>query len=189
MIQPIVVRAIFDENYEIVAGERRWRAAQLAGLSMVPGLIRHYTNEQTAAVSIIENLQRKDLNPIEEAKGYLKLIDEFNYIHEEVAAVVGKSRTKITNALRLLRLEKRVQELLIQNKLSEGHGKVLAGLPLHQQYELSMRCVEHEWSVRKIEQEAKKSTRPHKAIQPGQNPDILYLERQIAERDRNPCYF
>lgn len=182
MIQPIVVRPLKNNTYEIVAGERRWRAAQRAGMSQVPCLIRHYTDEQTAAVSIIENLQRKDLNPIEEAQAYLKLIDEFKYIHEEVATVVGKSRAKITNTLRLLRLDKRVQDLIIHNKLSEGHGKVLAGLPEHQQYELAMICLEKEWSVRKIEVEAKRSLQAPKAIQTGYQPDIAYLERNISEK-------
>lgn len=181
LIQPIVVRPLNSNDYEIVAGERRWRAAQMAGMKTIPCLIRDYSDEQSAAVSVIENLQRKDLNPIEEALGYQRLVDEFNYIHDEVAFVVGKSRAKITNALRLLRLDPRVQQLLIENKLSEGHGKVLAGLALHQQFEIAERCIEQEWSVRKIELEAKKKLQPQKALQSGRDPDLSYLERNIGE--------
>jgi ParB family chromosome partitioning protein len=190
MIQPLILRPIGADQYELVAGERRWRAAQLAGMMTVPCIVRPYTDEQTAAVTIIENLQRKDLNPIEEAQGYLKLIDEFSYIHEEVAAIVGKSRVKITNALRLLRLDPRIQELLIAQKLTEGHGKVLAGLPIHQQYDLASRCADREWSVRQLEQEIRKQLRkPTKAMSTGADPDIASLERTISETIGTPVSF
>lgn len=156
LIQPIVVRPIDSERYEIVAGERRWRAAQLAGLGTVPCLINQYDDEQTAAVSTIENINRVDLDPIEEAEAYQRLIDEFGYFHDEVAAIVGKSRAKISNALRLLKLEKRVQQLLADGQLSEGHGKILASLPDAQQYALACRTVEQSWSVRRVEKEVKR---------------------------------
>ena len=156
LLQPIVVRPIGANKYEIVAGERRWRAAQLAGLTDISCLVYPYSDEQTLQASIIENISRADLNPIEEAQAYQRLIDEFLYLHEEVAASVGKSRTAITNSLRLLKLDARVQKLLIMGDLSEGHGKILAGLPPHQQYELAERCVQKGWNVRKIEAEVKK---------------------------------
>lgn len=155
LLQPIVVRPQ-QAQYEIVAGERRWRAAQLAGLADVSCLVCQYTDEQALQASIVENISRTDLNPIEEAQAYQRLIDEFQYLHEEVAASVGKSRTAITNSLRLLKLEKRVRELLITGQLSEGHGKILAGLSPQHQLELAERCAQKAWSVRKIELEAKK---------------------------------
>lgn len=155
MIQPIVVRPKAG-MYEIVAGERRWRAAQLAGFQEVPCLVNHYTDEQTAAVTTIENINRVDLNPIEEAEAYQRLIDDFGYIHEEIAAVVGKSRAKITNSLRLLKLDVQIRQLLITGKLSEGHGKILAGLPRNLQHELAEKAIARGWNVRKMELEARK---------------------------------
>jgi ParB family chromosome partitioning protein len=156
LIQPIVVRPR-GGAYEIVAGERRWRAAQLAGMQEVPCLVNNYTDEQTAAVTTIENINRVDLNPIEEAQAYQRLIDDFGYIHEEIAAVVGKSRAKVTNSLRLLKLEVRVRQFLVERKLSEGHGKILAGLPANLQFELARKAIVRGWNVRKIEQESRKA--------------------------------
>lgn len=156
LLQPIVARPLIGGHFEIVAGERRWRAAQLAGLMEVSCLIYPYTDEQALQAAIVENINRSDLNPIEEAKAYQRLIDEFQYLHEEVAASVGKSRVAITNALRLLKLDTRVQEMLIENRLSEGHGKILAGLPQHEQCPLAERAIKYQWSVRRIEQEVKK---------------------------------
>ncbi len=156
VLQPIVVRPISANRYEIVAGERRWRAAQLAGLTEINCLISHYTDEQALQASMIENLNRADLNPIEEAEAYQRLIEEFDYLHEEVAAALGKSRTTITNSLRLLKLDARVQTWLIEGKLSEGHGKILAGLEIKHQVQLAEFCIQKNWSVRKIESEAKK---------------------------------
>lgn len=160
LLQPIVVRPTAQNTYEIVAGERRWRAAQLAGLSDVSCLVCQYTDDQALQAAIVENISRADLNPIEEAQAYQRLIDEFHYLHEEVAASVGKSRTAITNSLRLLKLDARVQQLLITGQLSEGHGKILAGLPQQQQFELADRAQQKGWNVRKLEQEAKKLTQP-----------------------------
>ena len=118
LLQPIVVRPLAHQKYEIVAGERRWRAAQLAGLEEISCLVYQYTDEQALQASIVENTSRAVLNPIEEAQAYQRLIDEFHYLHEEVAASVGKSRAAITNSLRLLKLEQRVQHLIISNPLS-----------------------------------------------------------------------
>jgi ParB family chromosome partitioning protein len=160
LLQPIVVRPLPNGKFEIVAGERRWRASQLAGMSEINCLVSQYTDEQALQASIIENINRADLNPIEEANAYQRLIDEFHYLHEEVAAAVGKSRTTITNALRLLKLDSRVQELLINGQLSEGHGKILAGVPLSQQFPLAELSIQKSWSVRKIELEAKKILQP-----------------------------
>lgn len=155
LLQPIVVRPIKDK-YEIVAGERRWRAAQIAGLADVACLVFPYSDEQTLQASIIENINRSDLNPIEEAQAFQRLIDEFDYLHEEVAASIGKSRTAITNSLRLLKLVPAVQQYLISGELSEGHGKILASLTPEQQIELADKCVKRGWNVRRVEIEAKK---------------------------------
>lgn len=181
LIQPIVVRQCGGEHtYEIVAGERRWRAAQLAELAFVPCLINDYTDEQAAAIATIENIQRKNLNPIEEAQSFQRLVDDFNYLHDEVAAVVGKSRSQVTNVLRLLRLEERVQRWLIEGQLSEGHGKILAGLNPREQIEFAERCIVHGWSVRQTEQQVKKmQTQP--ALAPAHRADISRLEKTISD--------
>ncbi|MDX1902496.1 MAG: ParB/RepB/Spo0J family partition protein [Gammaproteobacteria bacterium] len=157
LLQPIIVRPMpSSDQYEIIAGERRWRAAQLAELSEVSCLVSEYTDEQALQAAIIENTSRTDLNPIEEAAAYQRLIDEFQYMHEEVAAAVGKSRVAITNALRLLRLDARVQAWLISNDLSEGHGKILAGLSERDQYHFAKEAVAKKWSVRRLESAIKK---------------------------------
>jgi ParB family chromosome partitioning protein len=154
LLQPIVVRPRAPGEYEIIAGERRWRAAQLAGFTEISALVKNYTNEQAAQASAIENLNRENLNPMEEALAYQRLVTDFNYLHEEVAAALGKSRTVVTNALRLLKLIPDVQQLLIQGRLSSGHGRVLAGLNAEEQRNLAGYCLSRNWSVRKLEQEA-----------------------------------
>lgn len=186
LLQPIVVRPLNQGQYEIVAGERRWRAAQLAGLSEVSCLIYQYTDEQALQASIIENLNRADLNPIEEAQAYQRLIDEFQYLHEEVAASVGKSRAAITNSLRLLKLEARVQSLLISGQLSEGHGKILAGLAPQHQLELAERSVQKGWNVRKMETEAKKLQLIYTPNDgPYSDANIKHLEVALSEHVGN----
>lgn len=184
LIQPVVVRPLTSQHYEIVAGERRWRAAQLAGLDAIPCLVKAYTDEQTAAVTVIENLQRRDLNPIEEALSLLRLVEEFAYSHEEVGVIVGKSRTKITNTLRLLRLDSRVQQLLIESKLSEAHGKVLAGIAQTTQHDIAVQCLNNGWSVRRLEQEVKRLNEQTNTSLNNNNNDtnIVYLERKTAEK-------
>lgn len=179
LIQPIVVRQCGERQYEIIAGERRWRAAQLAGLESVPCLINDYSDEQAAAVTTIENIQRKNLNPIEEAQALQRLVDDFNYLHDEIAAAIGKSRSQVTNTLRLLRLDERVQQWLIAGSLSEGHGKILAGLNAREQIALAERCVAQSWSVRQLEGQVKKM-QAQPAIAPAHRADIKRLERLIS---------
>lgn len=152
VIEPIIAREIGPNRYEIIAGERRWRASQLAGLTMVPCVIRNYTDAQAAEVTLIENIQREDLNPIEEALALLRLIDDFKYTHEDLAKSLGQSRTKITNTLRLLQLDARVQQLLIDKGLTEGHGKILAGLSHELQFKFAQSVISEDWSVRHLEQ-------------------------------------
>lgn len=185
LLQPIVVRPSKQGHYEIVAGERRWRAAQLAGMQDVSCLIVNYTDEQTLQASIVENISRDDLNPIEEAQAYQRLIDEFQYLHEEVAASVGKSRTAITNSLRLLKLDPRVQSYLINKQLTEGHGKILASLPPHEQFELAERCVKQGWNVRKTENEAKKLQQSDLANNTFSDVNLSRLEMSLSEHIGN----
>lgn len=185
LLQPIVVRPLDEKQYEIVAGERRWRAAQLAGLTEVSCLVFHYTDAQTLQASIVENISREDLNPIEEAQAYQRLIDEFHYLHEEVAASVGKSRTAITNSLRLLKLDPRVQKNLATGDLTEGHGKILAGLTLLQQIELAERCVQKNWNVRKLEAEAKKLQQTSVSDHAYSDANLKHLEMALSDHVGN----
>lgn len=184
IIEPIIVRPIAAHHYEIIAGERRWRAAQLAGLSMVACVVREYTDAQAAEVTLIENIQREDLNPIEEARALQRLIDEFLYTHEELATAVGKSRTKISNCLRLLQLDHRVQKLLVEKVLTEGHGKALASVTCPNiQFQIARKCQQQVWSVRQIEQEVRKyrTEVTHKVGSSAEDPNLQRLERIIAE--------
>lgn len=183
LLQPIIVRPISDQHYEIIAGERRWRAAQLAGWSEITCLINRFSDAQAAEAAAIENIIRIDLNAIEEANAYQKLIDEFGYIHDEIAIAVGKSRVKITNTLRLLKLDKQVQQLIINQQLSEGHGKTLAALPIFQQRELAQKCLNHHWNVRKLELEVKKlSEFTSNSTAHTKDVNLTYLEKAIAEK-------
>jgi ParB family chromosome partitioning protein len=182
LLQPIVVRPSGHQRYEIIAGERRWRACQLAGQSEIPCIIKHYSDEQAAEASLIENIIRVDLNPIEVAKSYQRLIDEFAYLHEEVAAAVGKSRVKVTNALRLLKLDKLLQDMVIEGRLSEGHAKILAALPYEEQRELAEKCLARGWSVRKMEQEVKKIGDEKHLNHLKKDVNFTYLERAISQK-------
>lgn len=151
VLQPLLVQKKGD-YYEIIAGERRWRAAKLAGLKEVPVVIREYTKQQTMEIALIENVQREDLNPIEEAKAYQRLIQKFELKQEEIAARVGKNRVTITNSMRLLKLDERVQDLLIQNQITGGHARALLSVEDGQlQYELAGKIIAENLSVRETE--------------------------------------
>lgn len=179
LIEPLVVRPLSTDKYEIIAGERRWRAAQRAGLSTVPCLINHYSDEQALAVTLIENIQREDLNVIEEASGYQRLINEFAFHHEDIARMVGKSRSHITNMLRLLQLDERVQNALCQKQLSMGHAKVMVGLSNELQRSLLQKILQQDWSARRVEKEIKKLK--EKPMSPRADRDVLRLQQLIAE--------
>lgn len=163
-IQPIVVRPIEDERYEIIAGERRWRAAQMATLSQVPCIIQHYNDKEAAQVATVENINRVDLNPIETAMAYQRLLDEFHYTHEDLAGILGKSREKISNTVRLLNLSEKVREFIAHGDLTEGHGKLLLALPEREQYVLAKQCIREHYSVhqlaRQIKRKKKTSSEP-----------------------------
>lgn len=151
MIQPIVVKKNGD-YYEIIAGERRWRAAKIAGLEKVPVVLKDWTEDQAFEAALVENLQREDLNPIEEAESYRRLQEEFQFSQEKIAETVGKSRSAVTNSLRLLQLDERVRRLVVENKLTGGHARSL--LPItdgDMQFELAEHCIEEELSVRAVE--------------------------------------
>jgi ParB family chromosome partitioning protein len=155
LIEPLIVRTIARQRYEIIAGERRWRAAQIAGLTHVPCLVGDYTDKQACTLTLIENIQRQDLNLIEEASGYRRLIDEFNYQQEEISILVGKSRSHIANILRLLSLTSQVKRWICEQLLSLGHARMLVGLEPFQQEWFGQCIIEQQWSVRQLEQEIK----------------------------------
>ncbi len=160
VIQPLIVQKNGD-SYLIVAGERRWRAAKLAGLKEVPVLIKDYSDLEVMEISLIENIQREDLNPIEEALAYEKLLEEFKMKQDELAEKVSKSRTTITNSLRLLKLDPRVRQMLIDEMLSTGHARALLALSDgQQQYETAQRIFEEKLSVREVEKLVKKILNP-----------------------------
>ena len=151
IVEPLIVVKKSD-YYEIVAGERRWRAAKIAGLTEVPVVIKDYTKQQIIEIALIENIQREDLNPIEEAKAYQQLIEEYNLKQDEVADRVSKSRTTITNSIRLLKLNEMVQDMLIEECISSGHARALLGLnDTSMQYELATRIFDEKLSVRETE--------------------------------------
>jgi len=152
VMQPILARPIGAGRYEIVAGERRWRAARMAGLTTVPALVREVPDRQALAAALIENLQREDLNPIEEAVGVKRMIEEFGMTHVDAAQVLGRSRAAITNALRLLELAPPVQELVREGRLDMGHARALLVLPALKQVELAREAVAKQLSVRQVEQ-------------------------------------
>lgn len=165
IIQPLLVQKR-DDYYEIIAGERRWRAAMKAGLKEVPVIVKDYTNREAVEISLIENIQREDLNPIEEALAYERLITEFEMTQEEVAGRVSKSRSAVTNSLRLLRFEGDIRQMIIQGDISEGHARTLLGLPNEEMQKLlADRIIKDKLSVRDTEKLVKKltSTKPKKA--------------------------
>lgn len=152
IIQPLVV-VKKDNHYEIVTGERRWRAAKMAGLKSVPVVIKNLTEKEITEISLIENIQREDLNPIEEAMAYQRLMKEFHMTQDEISKKVSKSRTAIANAIRLLKLDKDVQEMLIFHQITSGHARALLSLEnLDEQYDLATRIVEEQLSVRETEE-------------------------------------
>ena len=188
MIQPILVRPIEDGRYEIIAGERRWRAAQMAGLIQVPVLIREIADESALAMALIENIQRENLNPLEEAFGIKRLIDEFAMTHEKAAHAVGRSRAAVSNLLRLLSLCAFVQDLLMQQKLDMGHARALIGLEAAQQIMLANKIVQDNLSVREVEGLVKKvgqnidETNKLQLQKPSVDKDVLALQNNLSEK-------
>ncbi len=182
IVQPLVV-AKQKDYYEIIAGERRWRAAKIAGLKEVPVIIKDYSPQEIMEVALIENIQREDLNPIEEAKAYKNLIDEYNLKQDQVAEKVSKSRTAVTNALRLLKLDDRVQEMLINENISSGHARALLGLDdAEKQYNIAMQIFDEKLSVRETEKLVKQINRPEQPPKPKKELKNDFVYRDIEEK-------
>ena len=179
LLQPILVQDR-KTHYEIIAGERRWRAAKLAGLKEVPVIIRDYTEQEIVEISLIENIQREDLNPIEEAQAYKKLLTEFNLKQDEVAERVSKSRTAVTNSMRLLKLCDEVQQMIIDDMLSTGHARALISIEdPEQQYIIAQKIFDEKLSVRDVEKLVKnlnKPEKPKKEIIEDKSLEIIYQD-------------
>jgi ParB family transcriptional regulator, chromosome partitioning protein len=182
IMQPILVRAIGVDHYEIIAGERRWRAAQLAGLTEVPVIIREVTEDAALAISLIENIQREDLNPLEEALGIQRLINEFGMTHQTAADALGSSRSAVTNLLRLLNLAGPVQEMMMQGKIDMGHGRALLALESAQQIQIANRIVLKGLSVRETEKLIQQLINPETRKARKIDRDVLTLQESVSER-------
>jgi len=182
IMQPILARALIAGNYEIIAGERRWRAARLAGLTEVPVLVRVVADEAALAMSLIENIQRENLNPLEEATGIQRLINEFDMTHQLAAEAVGRSRSAVSNLLRLLNLAPPVQELLMHNQLDMGHARALLSLPNAGQITVANEVVGKGLSVREAERLVQRQQRPDSKSKAKPDRDILRLQEELAEK-------
>jgi ParB family chromosome partitioning protein len=187
VIQPIVVRETARGQYEIIAGERRWRAARQAGLSDIPAVIREVDDRAVVAMALIENIQREDLNPLEEAVALSRLIDEFSLTHQQAAEAVGRSRAAVSNLLRLLELPEPIRALLEARKLEMGHARALLTLAPAAAAALARAAVEHGWSVREVERRAQQLAAGKVAGKPAAKParrndaDLAALERELSE--------
>lgn len=182
ILQPILVQK--KENYyEIIAGERRWRAAKLAGLKKVPVIIKEFSEQEAVEISLIENIQRENLNPIEEAIAYKRLIEEFSLKQDEVAERVSKSRTAVTNSMRLLKLDERVRQMVIDEMLSTGHARTLLAIEdAELQYSVAMRIFDEKLSVRETEKLVKDIINPKKRVQKEQDSATDAIYRGLEER-------
>jgi len=183
LMQPVVVRPVDRERYELIAGERRWRAAQLAGLEEVPAIVREVPDESALAMSLIENIQRENLNPMEEAAGLQRLADEFKLTHEQIADAVGRSRSATTNLLRLLKLAKPVQEMVMEGVLEMGHARALLALDGARQVEIANRVAARGLSVRETEAlvAGAAATARKAAAGTRRDRDLERLEEEVSE--------
>ncbi|MET0224840.1 MAG: ParB/RepB/Spo0J family partition protein [Dokdonella sp.] len=186
LIQPIVVRAIGQGRFELIAGERRWRAAQKAGLSEIPALVKEVPDQAVVAMALIENIQREDLSPLEEAQALSRLIDEFELTHQQTADAVGRSRAAVSNLLRLLDLPADIKRLLDERKLDMGHARALATVqPQARAVALAREAADKEWSVRELEDAVRRLDATPAAgakKEPARDPNIASLERELAEK-------
>ena len=183
IVQPIVVRPAGPGSFEIVAGERRWRAAQMAGLDEVPAVVRECSDREAAAVALIENIQREDLNPIEEAEGYRTLADEFGLTHQELADAVGRSRSSVSNALRLLDLNDDVRALVERGDLDMGHARALLALSGAVQSEAAAEVVKRGLSARETEKLVRSKVAQKSPPEPAtRDPDVVRIETELGER-------
>jgi len=183
VVQPVVVHKSPDGSYELIAGERRWRAAQLAGLEEIPAVIRRVEDEAILPMSLIENIQREDLNPLEQARALRRLIEEFGMTHQQAGEAVGRSRTAITNQLRLLLLTDNVKQLIDKQQLEMGHARALLALPEQDQFKTAKTIISRDLSVRQTERLVKRllAGKPARRSVPV-NADIQRLENQLTEQ-------
>lgn len=181
LMQPILARAIDGGRYEIIAGERRWRASQLAGLAEVPVLVREVADDVALKMALIENIQRENLNPLEEAQGLQRLIQEFDMTHQAVAESVGRSRVAVTNLLRLLNLAKPVQAMLLDGKIEMGHARALLPLSAARQTEVAHETARRGLSVREVERLVSRLLNPRPARVQSKDRDVLRLEDELSE--------
>jgi ParB family chromosome partitioning protein len=183
VIQPILARPLGNGHFEIIAGERRWRAAKLAGLDSVPVLVREVRDDLALAMALIENIQREDLNPMEEAAGIQRLIDEFGMTHEAAAEAVGRSRSGVTNLLRMLSLAKPVQDMVLQGRLDMGHGRALLALSGAKQIELANLIAAKGLSVRQAEHLVSQALlAPQTRKRPVRDRDLVALEEELSDQ-------
>ncbi len=183
LMQPLLVRPVDRDRYELIAGERRWRAAQMAGLEEVPALVREVPDEAALAMSLIENIQRENLNPMEEAAGLQRLVDDFKMTHEQAADAVGRSRSATTNLLRLLKLARPVQEMLMEGALEMGHARALLALDGARQIEAGTRVAAKRLSVRETEALVQSLLRgPAARRRKRTDRDLARLEEEVSER-------
>ena len=183
LMQPLLVRPLGRDAYELIAGERRWRAAQMAGLAEVPALVREVPDEAALAMSLIENIQREDLNPLEEATGLQRLVGEFRMTHEQAADAVGRSRSATTNLLRLLKLAKPVQQMLLQGTLEMGHARALLALDAARQIEAANRIGARGLSVRETEALVARLARGQRVRRRlGTDRDLIRMQEELSER-------
>jgi len=191
VVQPIVVRPISEGRYELIAGERRWRATQLAGLQEIPAVIKDLNDQAAAAVSLIENIQRENLNPLEESRALQRLIDEFDMTHLQVAEAVSRSRATVTNLLRLKDLNEDVKMLVDERKIDMGHARALLSLTGHEQSLMAGKAADQGWSVREMEKQVKRLLNPvakTTEASASTDPDIKRLQEQVSERLGAPVH-
>lgn len=185
LIQPVVVRALGKDSYELIAGERRWRAAQRAQLAELPALVKSVAEAAVPAMALIENIQREDLTPLEEADALKRLIDDFDLTHQQAADAVGRSRAAVSNLLRLTELPLSIKKLLDEGKLEMGHARCLLTLPQRDAETLALEAARHGWTVRELEEAARRAQQAPKgkarAAAP-RDPNIADLERELGER-------
>ncbi len=182
VIQPVVVRPMSENEYQLIAGERRWRAAQLAGTSEIPAIIREVSNEVAIAMALVENIQREDLNPIEEATALRRLVDEFQLTHQQAGDAVGRSRTAVSNLLRLLDLSAEVRELVDARHLEMGHARAVLSLESALQARAAREVVRKSLSVRETERLVRRLKNPPQQKQSTLDPDILRLQDSLSEK-------
>ena len=184
VIEPIIVRSIAGGRFELIAGERRWRASQLAGLAEIPALVRNIDDRSAIAIALIENIQREDLSPLEEAQSLSRLIAEFKLTHQQAADAVGRSRAAVSNLLRLLDLPEEIRNLLDKGAIEMGHARALLTLPEPRAIALARKAVDNDWTVRELEAAVRSATElpKGKPAKPKRDADIESLENELGEK-------